>query len=220
MSEPSQELCCWVVKFPCCQRKPGKLVCWHPHLRATGSHALCLPTPALSWMDRTCWQPALGSLSPFTLQGRHSRVLWLMAICRFWYAVQKSRKETTLFSKHLRVFQAKMQLQNSLCCQFGFCTTSSDSVFAFQQARSHLTALLTEPAGLVLNLHLCVLLPPRGNMIQEVQLQLQNQLTESCKEGKGFTWTSRFLCRRHSTCDLWGAQKLDPCVFSHVDYLL
>lgn len=51
-----------------------------------------------------------------------------------------------------------------------FRTPFPDPAFAFQQPCSHLAALLGQPAGLVPSLHLCVLLPPRGNMIQEIQL--------------------------------------------------
>lgn len=129
------------------------------HLEAT--HCAC-PAQRHPAMDRTCWQPAPGSLSPS-----------LSKVCTAGpHGSRTSRDSGMLFkglekrlpcSKHLRTFQAKMQLSKQsalpvwvLYSLFRYC------VFAFQQVRSHLTALLTESAGLIPSLHLCVLLPPRG----------------------------------------------------------
>lgn len=64
MSEPSQWLGCWVVKFPAAKESRQACVLTFTsqgHLEAP--HSAC-PAQHHPTMDRTCWQPAPGSLSP------------------------------------------------------------------------------------------------------------------------------------------------------------
>lgn len=107
MSEPSQQLGCWVVKFPAAKESKASLRADVHISGALGRHSAC-PAQHHPSMERTCRQPAQGSLSPS-----------LSKVCTdSSYGSQPSKdfgmrlkglENRLLCSKHIRVFQAKMQ---------------------------------------------------------------------------------------------------------------
>lgn len=132
MSEPSQQLGCWVVKFPAAKESKASLHADVHISGAIGSHSAC-PAQQHPTMDRTCWQPAPGSLSSSLSKLCTQQALVVHGHPDFGMQFKDLEKRLPC-SKHLRIFQAKMQVSKHsalpvwvLYSLFRFCVCISAS---------------------------------------------------------------------------------------------
>lgn len=136
-----------------CQRKQGKLVCWRPHRRGTWK-PLTLPAQPDTILQQTV--PAANPRqAPSALHSPRDAAQEARVVhshLKILVGSSMSRKKRLPAFKHLRIFQAKMQLSK----QFVLPVWVLYSLLTFHVciSHSHLTALLTEPAALVPSPHL------------------------------------------------------------------